>query len=140
MLVIATGMYLPLHVGLRCEVHGEDSVCSPSYPSSPPPPIPPPLPLPSPSPYPSSLYSELSVGAVEGFADDYSFLIRGLLDLFDITQDAQWAEWANQLQAMQLELFWDEAGGGLFSNTGVDPSVLLRLKEGEGWGGGSGER
>lgn len=105
-----------------------------------PPPSPPPLPLPSPSPSPSSLYSELSVGAVEGFADDYSFLIRGLLDLFDITQDAQWAEWANQLQGMQLELFWDEAGGGLFSNTGVDPSVLLRLKEGEGWGGGSGER
>ena len=72
---------------------------------------------------------------MEGFADDYSFLIRGLLDLFDNTQDPQWAEWANQLQKKQLELFWDEVDGGLFNNTGADPSVLLRLKEGEGWGG-----
>ena len=92
-----------------------------------------PLPLPLPSPPLLSLFRELSVGAVEGFADDYSFLIRGLLDLFDNTQDPQWAEWANQLQQKQLELFWDEVGGGLFSSTGVDASVLLRLKEGEGW-------
>ena len=94
-----------------------------------------PLPLPLPSPPLLSLFRELSVGAVEGFADDYSFLIRGLLDLFDNTQDPQWAEWANQLQQKQLELFWDEVGGGLFSSTGVDASVLLRLKEGEGGGG-----
>ena len=33
------------------------------------------------------------------------------------------------LQHRQDELFWDEAGGGWFSTTGRDPSVLLRMKE-----------
>jgi uncharacterized protein YyaL (SSP411 family) len=33
------------------------------------------------------------------------------------------------LQRRQDALFWDEAGGGWFSTTGKDPSVLLRLKE-----------
>src|SRR5258706_4008027 len=40
-----------------------------------------------------------------------------------------WLEWTITLQHRQDELFWDEAGGGWFSTTGRDPSVLLRMKE-----------
>ena len=68
-------------------------------------------------------------GAVEGFADDYAFLIQGLLDLYETTFDPKWLEWAITLQARQDALFWDEAAGGYFTTTGKDASILLRSKE-----------
>ena len=67
--------------------------------------------------------------AIEGYAEDYAYLIWGLLELFEATGDAAWLEWAIVLQKRQDELFWDEADGGWFSTTGKDPTVLLRLKE-----------
>ena len=33
-----------------------------------------------------------------GFADDYAFLIQGLLNLFEATFDEKWLEWADELQ------------------------------------------
>jgi uncharacterized protein YyaL (SSP411 family) len=67
--------------------------------------------------------------SVEGYAEDYSYLIFGLLELFQAGGDPEWLEWARHLQARQDALFWDEVDGGWFSTTGKDPSVLLRLKE-----------
>ena len=67
--------------------------------------------------------------AIEGYAEDYAFLIFGVLELFQATGDAEWLEWAVALQQRQDELFWDSAEGAWFSTTGKDPSVLLRLKE-----------
>ena len=66
---------------------------------------------------------------VGGFAEDYAFYIQGLLDLYEASFDVQWLKLAEQLQATQDRLFWDEKNGGYFSNTGDDPSILLRLKE-----------
>lgn len=71
----------------------------------------------------------LRVGEVEGFADDYAFLIRGLLDLYETGYDQQWLEWAVNLQSKQDELFWDEKKGGYFSSTSSDSNILLRMKE-----------
>ena len=67
--------------------------------------------------------------AVEGFAEDYAYLIFGLLELFQADGDPAWLEWAIALQHRQDELFWDPVEGGWFSTTGRDESVLLRLKE-----------
>ena len=67
--------------------------------------------------------------AIDGYAEDYSYLVFGLLELFQATGDAEWLEWAIALQQRQDELFWDAADGAWFSTTGKDPSVLLRLKE-----------
>ncbi len=67
--------------------------------------------------------------AIEGYAEDYAYLIFGVLELFQATGDAEWLTWARALQARQDELFWDAEGGGWFSTTGADPSVLLRMKE-----------
>ena len=67
--------------------------------------------------------------AIDAYAEDYAYLIFGLLELFQADGDAEWLEWAVQLQRRQDELFWDEAHGGWFSTTGEDPTVLLRLKE-----------
>ena len=67
--------------------------------------------------------------AIEGYAEDYACLIFGVLEVFQATGDAAWLTWARTLQARQDELFWDAAGGGWYSTTGADPSVLLRMKE-----------
>lgn len=62
--------------------------------------------------------------------DDYAMLIRGLLDLYETVFDETLLGWAERLQAKQDALFWDVAKGGYFTTTTVDPSVVLRLKEG----------
>ena len=67
---------------------------------------------------------------MEGFADDYAFLIGGLLDLFEACQESEWLEWACLLQQKMVELFWDESKGGFYAITTLDPSILLRMKEG----------
>jgi len=63
------------------------------------------------------------------FAEDYAFLIQGLLDLYEADFNPRWLGWATQLQDQQDALFWDRAAGGYFANTADDPSVVLRLKE-----------
>ncbi|SPQ19855.1 3d66a7d9-b5a8-4162-9903-cb760fc8b09c [Thermothielavioides terrestris] len=41
------------------------------------------------------------------FADDYAFLIDGLLDLYTATFEQQWLDWARHLQDVQTRLFYD---------------------------------
>jgi len=67
--------------------------------------------------------------AIDGFAEDYAYLIWGLLELFQASGDAQWLEWALILQARQDSLFADVERGGWFSTTGTDPHVLVRAKD-----------
>jgi len=67
--------------------------------------------------------------AVEGFADDYAFVIQGLLDLYEASFETRWLQFAIELQETQDRLFFDEARGGYFGGTGQDASILLRLKE-----------
>src|SRR3954470_16465107 len=66
---------------------------------------------------------------IDGYAEDYAYMISGLLELFQADPQPMWLEWAIALQRRQDEWFWDEEGGGWFSTTGRDPSVLLRMKE-----------
>ncbi|MBI4262824.1 MAG: thioredoxin domain-containing protein [Acidobacteria bacterium] len=66
---------------------------------------------------------------VDAYAEDYAYVIFGLLELFQADGDPEWLEWAMALQRRLDELFWDPVEGGWFSTTGRDRSVLLRLKE-----------
>jgi hypothetical protein len=66
---------------------------------------------------------------IDAYAEDYAYLVFGLLELFQADPDPRWLSWAVTLQRRQDELFWDEEQGGWFSTTGRDASVLLRLKE-----------
>ncbi len=63
-----------------------------------------------------------------GFAEDYAFLVQGLLDLYEATFDIRHLEWAVELQGQQNAIFWDTGAGGYFASAAGDPGVLLRLK------------
>lgn len=67
---------------------------------------------------------------IPGFLDDYAFVIKGLLDLYESDLNEEWLEFAEKLQDLQDQFFWDETNGGYFSTTSNDPSIILRLKEG----------
>jgi uncharacterized protein len=66
---------------------------------------------------------------IEGFADDYAFVIQGLLDLYEASFDVEWLKFAVELQETQDRLFLDEKNGGYFSTSGKDKNVFLRMKD-----------
>lgn len=66
---------------------------------------------------------------IDGFAEDYAYLIRSLLDLYEAGFDTSRLQWALGLQQKQDKFFWDKEHGGYFSATGKDDSLLFRMKE-----------
>jgi uncharacterized protein YyaL (SSP411 family) len=66
---------------------------------------------------------------IEGFADDYAFVIQGLLDLYEASFDVAWLKFAIELQETQDRLFFDDRNGGYFSTSGKDQRVFLRMKD-----------
>jgi uncharacterized protein len=67
---------------------------------------------------------------IVGMADDYAFLIQGLIDLYEADFDPGWIEWALTLMDEQIELFYDAENGGFFmTRKGHDNKINLRIKE-----------
>ncbi len=65
-----------------------------------------------------------------GMADDYAFLVQGLIDLYEADFDPGWFEWAFELMDQQLKLFYDAENGGFFmTRKGHDKKIDLRIKE-----------
>ncbi len=57
------------------------------------------------------------------YADDYAFLVRAMLALYDADMKPIWLRRAIHLQEQQDRLFWDEQGGGYYFY-GHDAEVL----------------
>ena len=66
---------------------------------------------------------------IDGYLDDYTFLIQGLLDLYEASFDVRLLSWAIELQQTQDRLFWDQKQGGYFTTSGRDRSILMRTRE-----------
>ena len=79
----------------------------------------------------SRLYHRYREGelAVDAHAADYSFLIHGLLSLYQTTFDLAFAEQAQVLQKKMEELFWDKQNGGFFSTPEGSTELPVRPKE-----------
>ncbi|KAK5655927.1 hypothetical protein OQA88_5062 [Cercophora sp. LCS_1] len=84
-----------------------------------------------------------TASSTRAFADDYAFLIEGLLDLYEVTLDNEHLTWASSLQETQITLFYDAPApstppsarkshsGGFYSTEGYTLSAtILRLKSG----------
>jgi uncharacterized protein YyaL (SSP411 family) len=66
---------------------------------------------------------------IHGFAEDYAFLIQGLLDLYEADFDPAWIGFALQLQETLDARFLDAESGGYFGSEAGDTSILVRSKE-----------
>ncbi|KZT07968.1 uncharacterized protein LAESUDRAFT_698029 [Laetiporus sulphureus 93-53] len=64
----------------------------------------------------------------KGQADDYAFLVQGLLDLYEASGKEKCVMWAVRLQETQDRLFYDKEGGGYFASA-PDEYVLVRMKD-----------
>jgi uncharacterized protein len=67
--------------------------------------------------------------AYPGYADDYAFLIWGLIELYEATFDLRYLEDAVRTQQVMLELFWDEQDGGFYFTAHDSEQLLVRDKE-----------
>jgi uncharacterized protein YyaL (SSP411 family) len=63
------------------------------------------------------------------FVDDYSFLIWGLINLYEASFETQYLEKAIMLTEEQLKLFWDSSIGAFFFTAEDTESLLTRQKE-----------
>lgn len=69
-------------------------------------------------------------GDAPAFADDYAFVIQGLIELYEATFDDTYLEFADTLQKTQLRLFYDSTNGGFFSTSPGQSDLLLpKLKD-----------
>jgi uncharacterized protein len=67
---------------------------------------------------------------VPGIADDYAFLIQGLLDLFETGFETEWLTWARVLADQALSRFYDAERGGFFmTDAGGGKDLIVRVKE-----------
>ena len=61
---------------------------------------------------------------LNGYLEDYAFLIDGLLALYEATFDHRWLQEARALADEMVRLFWDE-DEGVFYDTGSDHEQLI---------------
>jgi uncharacterized protein YyaL (SSP411 family) len=62
------------------------------------------------------------------FLDDYSFLIAGLLDLYEVTSDPQWLREVLGLQGVLDDHYQDSKNGGFFMTSDDHETLLAREK------------
>jgi uncharacterized protein YyaL (SSP411 family) len=67
--------------------------------------------------------------AVNANANDYAFLILGLLELYTATYDPSYLEEATVLQKLMLDDFWDYDQGGFYLTAEKDHELPVRPKE-----------
>jgi len=65
------------------------------------------------------------VAEIDGFLEDYAFLVRGLLSVYEATGDRSMLTWAEQLMEQAKERFFDESAGWFDVEEG-DPSLFVR--------------
>ena len=66
---------------------------------------------------------------VAGMLEDYSYVIEGLLDLYEVTADAHWLDWAGSLAQVMVELFWDDQDEGFYVTAPAADGLPVRAKD-----------
>jgi len=64
-----------------------------------------------------------------GFADDYAFLVWGLIELYEATFEVRFLKEAVALNDRMLDLFWDESGKGFFFTGKENERLIAQTKE-----------
>ncbi len=65
---------------------------------------------------------------LNAYLDDYALVVDGLLALAEATGQSRWLEAAEELTRTQIELFWDDKGGGFYYTSSDHEQLLARSK------------
>jgi uncharacterized protein len=78
-----------------------------------------------------ALYHRFAKGerAVEGFLDDYAFLVFGLVELYEASFEDKYLQAASALTKLMLAKFWDEKTGGFYFTEKTSEAALPRMKQ-----------
>ena len=66
---------------------------------------------------------------ISGYADDYAFLILGLIELYQVTFNPKYLQFSLHFNDYLINHFWDKANGGLFFTSDKHEKLLTRNKE-----------
>ena len=69
------------------------------------------------------------VSPIKAYADDYNFLIWGLLELYETTYKPEYLQDAVRLNNEMLDLFWDHESGGIYLYGNDSEQLITRPKE-----------
>ncbi len=67
--------------------------------------------------------------AINAHADDFAFLIWGLIELYEATFETQYLQQAVTLNEQFIDQFWDEEEGGFYFTSRASEKLLGRKKE-----------
>ena len=65
---------------------------------------------------------------LDGYLDDYSYFVHGLIGLHRATGEARWLEAAQELTDLQIQHFWDNTSKGFFYTAHDHESLLARSR------------
>jgi uncharacterized protein YyaL (SSP411 family) len=65
---------------------------------------------------------------IPAFAEDYAYLIEGLLDLYEASGDVEWLTWSHDLRRLFDAGFFDRQQGGYFDAPRQTKDLLVRMK------------
>ncbi|MBO8155395.1 MAG: thioredoxin domain-containing protein [Bacillaceae bacterium] len=65
----------------------------------------------------------------KGFIDDYAYLIRAYLELYETTFDIRYLQKGKEMTRSMLELFWDGENGGFYFTAHDAEELIVREKE-----------
>ena len=65
----------------------------------------------------------------DAYLDDYTFLVRGLLGLYEATGEEQWLDSAQTLTDKAIQLFWDDKNGGFYYTKADAKHLIVRTKK-----------
>jgi len=66
---------------------------------------------------------------IQSYADDYAFLIMGLIELYQVTFNPKYIQSSIHLNNYLLNHFWDKKSGGLFFTADTNERLLTKTKE-----------
>jgi uncharacterized protein YyaL (SSP411 family) len=67
--------------------------------------------------------------AVEGFLDDYAFLVWGLIEVYEASFDDRFLQAASKLTDIMVTRFWDEKEEGFFFSARGSADIMAKRKE-----------
>jgi uncharacterized protein YyaL (SSP411 family) len=67
--------------------------------------------------------------AVEGFLDDYAFLVWGLIEVYEASFDDRFLQAASKLTDIMVTRFWDEKEEGFFFSARDSSGIMAKRKE-----------